>query len=315
MKTVLLYMFLLPAILGIIRKPQSFAEGGGQPVLSLAAAAKGSPAKRSSPKTEAGIVLKGDISVYIRFSGTSTAEDFFYVNAPFTGRTEEVMGKLFQWVNTDTLLARIVSIEMAALIDATPRISKRQTGKRWKKVFDYYDLHPQESGIIAHVYAHPKERIHPNERMFTVARKIVVIGKTMEPVYCPILPGQNARLESIKAEEESLQGLSETARQILRGTGESIKVKAVVEWVLPPKDGVYRVGLKVTTLKDGLGPGMAFHGRIHLGTSKNTMLVPRESVIKKGGKNYVILEVRTGLSNADETEITRGAEPGRFFIR
>lgn len=257
------------------------------------AAKNAAPVALKSPPAET--VGKGTMDVYALFAGTTTAEDFLDVTAPVAGRVEEVMGQLFQWVNPKTTLAKLASLEMAAIIDASPKTSKETAGRKWKDVFGYYEIKPEQTGLIVSVYARPKKRFSENERMFTVARKITVIGKTLEPLYSRLKPGGKAALESADG---------------------TVEAEGTVKWVMPAaKDGTHRVGLEITSTAEGLQPGMFFKGKIHLGASKTAAMAPREAIISKNGKKFMILEVQTGLEDAKKIEITQGAEPGRVFLR
>ncbi|MFH1618647.1 MAG: hypothetical protein ABIG11_01955 [bacterium] len=236
---------------------------------------------------------KGDLRAYARFAGTATAEDFFNVPSPFTGRVERVMSELFQRVTPKTVMARMVTSETAALLDATSEGSREQTANRWKGIFEYIDIMPQEQGLVVKIHAVSGRQADRNDPLFTVARRIVVIGRTIERIHSDIRTGQVA---------------------VLEGQGGMVTVTAVVKWTVPDTGGRHRAGLEITSDDTEVRPGMPMSGQISLGSSLGTVLVPRSDIIHYGGRKFMLLEVETGISTEDETEITAGTGAERAYV-
>jgi hypothetical protein len=237
-------------------------------------------------------IKKTDIEIQTQVSGIVTAQNLYDISSPFDGRVEEVMTELFSHVKTKSLLTKMVSTEMAALIDSTRADSKEQMEERWQDVFSYYEIYPQYEGIVTGVYVSPKQKVYKGDRLFTVARKIVVIGKTLQPIYVAPKPGLTVNLEYSR--------------------NKSIKLVTTLKNAIPLKEDerIYRVWLEATEFKDKILIGGSFTGNLFIAKSENTLIVPKKAIIESKGINYMILEVETGLSTTDEIEILR---PGKHF--
>ena len=239
------------------------------------------------------VIRKDDLEVYTKVTGLTTAQDTYEVYAPFDGRIEDVMAEPFTLVNPDTVMARMVSTEMAALLDSSSEESRKQTEKRWQGLYEYYSIKPQFQGIVSNIYAEPKAKVNKGDRLFTVARKVVIAGKNTEKLYSKLAAGMTADMVYVKDSE--------------------IKVKATLANFLPLKDSPYfnRLWLEVTGLRSGIKIGEQFDGYLLVGKSENTLLVPRTALLDKFGRRYLIMEVETGLSTEDQIEILK---PGMHFI-
>ncbi|MDT8286339.1 MAG: hypothetical protein RQ748_04440 [Elusimicrobiales bacterium] len=238
-------------------------------------------------KPEVGAIRRGDMELYAKFSGIATAQDVYDVHSPFDGRVEEVIGELFDFVTPKSVLARMVSSEMAAMLDYTGQDNRAQMQKRWKGVFKVYDVKPEQTGIISAVHAAPKNTVTKGEKLFTVARKILLIGRNTERLYYPPRAGMTAGVRYVR--------------------DPSVKLTARVTGVVPlaDKPGFYRLWLEADEIKQKVRIGHQFDGDIFLGKASGVEIVPRGAVVEKDGRKYLMTEVETGLMNAAEVEITR----------
>jgi len=238
-------------------------------------------------------ILKSDIEVYTKVTGISTAQDTYEVFAPFDGRVEQVMIDLFDLVGEKDVMARVISTEMAALLDSSSEENKKQTEKRWQSVYDYVEVKPEFQGIVTNIYVDPKSRVFKGDRLFTVAKKVVVIGKNTEPLYSLLAPGMTSELAY--------------------GKDDSVKLKAKLVNFMRLKDSprFNRLWIEVDTLRDGIRIGEQFDGYLFVGRSEDTLLVPRSALFEKFGRKYLIMEVETGLATETQTEVLK---PGLHFI-
>ncbi|MEI7436851.1 MAG: hypothetical protein WCL16_08620, partial [bacterium] len=92
------------------------------------------------------VIKKDDLEVYTKVTGLSTAQDTYDIYSPFDGRVEDVMVELLDLVNVNVVMAKMVSTEMAALLDSSGEGSKKQTEKRWQGVYEYYSIKPEFKG-------------------------------------------------------------------------------------------------------------------------------------------------------------------------
>ena len=139
-------------------------------------------------------IKKVDLDVFTKVTGLTTAQDTYDVYAPFDGRVEDVMVELLDLVKADAVIARMVSSEMAALLDSSGEDSRKQTEKHWQGVYEYYSVKAESPGIVTNVYVKPKTRVYKGDRLFTVAKKVAIIGKNTEKLYASLAPGMTAEL-------------------------------------------------------------------------------------------------------------------------
>lgn len=245
------------------------------------------PAPAEPPDWKAavqGAIKTGDITVVTPVTGVTTAQETYDVFAPFDGRVEEIHTELFSFATVKTTLARMVSTEMAALLDSSTEDSRKQTARRWKDVYDYTEIKPETQGVVTNVYAEPRTKVNKGDRLFTIAKKVVVIGRNTEPLYSALAAGMTAKVSHAR-------------------TGEEFDTRLVNFLKLKGSPLHNRLWLEVVDLKDGIKIGEQFDGTLFVGTSENAMLVPRTHLVSAGGKRFLITEVKTGLETAEETEI------------
>ncbi len=225
----------------------------------------------------------GNIKVVSPVTGISTAQDTYDVFAPFDGRVEDVEAELFGFVRKKTLLARMVSTDMAALLDASPD-SQKLTEQRWKDIYKYTEIKPETEGVISDVYVKPGDRVSKGDRLFTVAKKVIIIGRNTAPLYSALAAGMKASVTHVR-------------------TG--ARFDATLTNFLPVKGDprTDRLWLQVNDLRAGIKIGEQFDGTLLVGESKHTMLVPRGDLIESGGRLFLVTEVKPGLQTADEVEL------------
>lgn len=230
----------------------------------------------------------GDIEVRTPVSGISTAQDTYDVFAPFDGRVEEVQVELFNMVTPKSVLARMVPNEMAALLDSTPDSGRKQAERRWQDVYQFSDVKPEFKGIVTNIYVEPRTAVYKGDRLFTIAKKVVVIGKNTKPVYSGIADDMSADIRHFR-------------------TGEEFKTKLVNFIKLRDRPYFFRLWLEVLDLKEGIHIGEQFDGELFVGKSSNTRLIPKKNLFETGGRKYMMMEVESGLITEDEVEILRPA--------
>ena len=285
---VILALLTAPAFAG--PKPAAKAKTAAAPRAAAAPAAMPAPAPQPAGQpwiSPVQLNIKtGDITVTAKVTGISTAQETYDIFAPFDGRIEEVQTELFSFVTPKTVIARMVSTEMAALLDSSSAENRKQTEARWKDLYSYTEIKPETQGIITNVYAEPKAPVNKGDRLFTIAKKVVIIGKNTTPLYTKPAPGMTAEMRDARNPDEAL--------------------KTSLTGFIRLKDApLYnRLWLEILQLKDGIKIGQQFDGTLLVGKSTDTMLVPRKHIIESGGRRFLVTEIKTGLETEDETEIT-----------
>ena len=292
-------LLLLPAPLAAQTAPRSAKKPAAK---ARAAAAKPAPAKPAAPaekqrepaKTPPWLDLDGlfqknikigDIEVFTPVTGVTTAQDTYDIFAPFEGRVEDMQAELFEYVTPKTIIGRMVSTEMAALLDASTEEDRGQTERRWKDVYQYFKIQPETAGVLTNIYVQPKTRVLRGDRLFTVARKVIMIAKNTEPLYSKLGKGMTAKIEH-KRDPDNKYSTVLTDFVTLKGS-----------------PLFNRLWLEVTDMKGGIKIGEQFDGTLFVGRSGNAMLLPRSELLEHGGKKFMLTEIKTGLETEEELEI------------
>lgn len=227
----------------------------------------------------------GDIEVKTPVSGVTTAQDTYDIFAPFDGRVEDMQADLFQRVTPQTEICRMVSTEMAALLDASTEEDRRQTERRWKDVYQYHPVKPESAGVLTNIYVKPHTRVLRGDRLFTVARKVVMIGRNTQPLYSKLAKGMPAVIESRRDRDEKYQA-------------------ALADFVVFKSSPLFnRLWLEVPDTKEGIRIGEPYEGELTVGYSSKAMLLPRQELLEHGGRRFMLVEIKTGLETEEELEI------------
>ena len=269
---------------------------GGEPAAKAAAKQQSLPAANARTAAPAGNwvpldntfpknIKTGLIEVNTPVTGITTAQDTYDIFAAFDGRVEYLQSDLFDFVTPKTVISRMVSTEMAALLDSSSEEERKQTERRWQEVYKFFDVTPETQGILTNIYVSPKTSVLKGDRLFTVARKVVVIGKNTEPLYSKLSRGLTAEIEYARDPDS--------------------KFKTVLTDYVPLKGSPLfsRLWLEVTDIKTGIKIGEQFNGVLTVGRSGGAMLVPRGDILETGGRRFLITEIKTGLETAAELEV------------
>jgi len=230
----------------------------------------------------------GDIEIKAGIKGVPSAYETYDIHATFDGRVDEIITELFDKVDKKTLLAKMVSKDMGAILDTANKAdpeSKKEILKRWKGTFDYFNIFPTEAGIVTEIHVKPGDEVNKGDRLFTIAKKMQIIATNTEPIYSELSSGMKANMFYIKNND--------------------IKVDLTLKHFIPLKNkkNYYRMWLDIEELKDKVIVGELFQGTLYIGQSKATKLIPKNDVIFYNDKRYVIMEIKTGLISEDEVEI------------
>jgi len=230
---------------------------------------------------------KSDLEVYVPVTGVSAAFDEIDIMAPFDGRVEKIIAEQFDFVEKEEVLASMVSTEMAAMIDTSHGLSRKQMEKRWKGIFDYYPIKSQWRGVITTVYVEPKQKVLKDERLFTLARKVMIIAKNVKPIFSPLSTGLPAKMHYSR--------------------DKSVKFETKVSRFMPlaVNSFYYRLWLDIENLSDDIIVGARFNGFLFLGRVEDAVIVPKNHIIKVGKRKFMMIEIETGLADEKKAEIKK----------
>jgi|GEM_PF-1429820 len=226
-------------------------------------------------------VKSGELAIKVPFKGSSIAQDVVQITSPIEGRVMELYPKLFSPVGPDKLVAKLITKDLAAMLDASPEKGRSQLAERWKQVYKYQDVFADNAGVITNIYVRPNDDVYEGDALFDVAKKFMIVAKTTKRTYRDIHPGLEADVLHVK-------------------TGR--RYRAVIETVSKSKDS-YILWLSLGEIPSEVRVGDAFSGDVLLVRKENTKTVPRDQIYEKNGKTYLMLEVETGLMTDEDVEI------------
>ena len=139
--------------------------------------------------------------------------------------------------------------------------------------------------MVTHVYVQSKDLVKKGDRLFTVARKVILIGKNIKPIYSPLHTSLPATMRYVK--------------------DTSFKLKSILTKFIPlqPNSFYYRLWLDTGKLKNKTKIGERFTGYLFVGRTEDAKIVPTNSLINIQNKKYLLIEVETGLMTPESTEI------------
>ena len=247
---------------------------------------------RNFSQLEFGKVQGPGMRISVRFAGTSVAEDFLDITAPFDGKITTLSAKLFQWTGKGDDLGVVASSEMAAMMASS---SKGKVDKDMSKVYNIAHLKAPATGLVVKVNVQKGSMVYEGDRLLTVARKFYILAKTAKKLYVPLQKGMDAELTTrdgfkVKARLDRFSEIESTGRYLLR--------------------------LEVVSRDASLQPGMVFSGEVILVDHPLAAKVPVSALFQHDGKTYLftMTEVETGMRDEGVMELTSGAQPDGEFI-
>jgi hypothetical protein len=246
-----------------------------------------------------GRVERGEMKVLIHTRGSVRAEEVFRLKSSIEGRIEDVHAKPKKWFPAGKRLAHVLNKEYAALMDAKSTTPSQIIEERWQRVYQPTPIRCDSWCFILKVYARKKNWVQPEAILIEGARKLRLVGR--------IRSGDGKWIEKG-------QLLTYWARSNPRKR-QQVRIE---RFVLDTQGTDIESGGTFTALlnhRHYLNPGTEWEGVIEAEAKDKVLKVPTDSLIRIGDQVFLPVQVSTGITTHDYTEITAGVENNRLFLK
>jgi membrane fusion protein, macrolide-specific efflux system len=274
------------------------------------------PAKDSLQIVRAAKVSKGDISVTVTATGTVKPYNRVEIKAPIPGRIEEVLVQEGEEVKQGQVLARMSSVERAALLDAA-RAQGDAAVKRWEQAYKVAPLLAPLDGMIIVRSVEPGQTVTTADPVVVLSDRLIVEALVDETDLSMIKLGQKAEIR-----------LDAYPKEVFEGKVDHITFESKLE----NNVNVYAIDILPEKVPESFRSGMTANVTFIAKEKKGILLVPSEAIVewprnvprppaaefavyeKTFGGKLVPLAVRIGETDGRMTEITEGPKEGKEIV-
>lgn len=243
-------------------------------------------------------VKRGELVVRVKVTGTVVPEDVFRLKSTIDGRVESVNTSSYTWKGADEPLSMLAHKELAAMLDAKGVVGQELLEDRWQKVYRPTPVRCPDTCFVLKVYARAHTWVKPQAVMFEAARKLKMVGRIRPEDAHLIRDGMDLVFWPVKDPKRRLNG--KVARFVLDVQGEKIE-----------PGGSFALYMSPDRYFD---PGTEWEGEIVPMRKPDVLQVPTAALIQHDGASYLAVRVSTGITTADLTQITAGADDKREFL-
>lgn len=258
----------------------------------------------------------GDLSVRVTATGTVKPYNRVEIKAPIPGRIEEVLVQEGEEVKHGQVLARMSSVERAALLDAA-RAQGDAAVKRWQEAYKEAPLLAPLDGTIIVRSVEPGQTVTTADPVVVLSDRLIVEALVDETDLSMIKLGQRAEIR-----------LDAYPQEVFQGKVEHITFESKLE----NNVNVYAIDILPEKVPESFRSGMTANITFIVKERKKVLLVPSEAIMewpkdlhkpkdaifavyKKtfGGKPEPV-PVKIGESDGRMTEITEGLKEGGEIV-
>lgn len=261
-------------------------------------------------------VTRGDLSVSVTATGTVKPYNRVEIKAPIPGRIEEVLVREGEEVKTGQVLARMSSVERAALMDAA-RAQGDAAVKRWDEAYKVAPLLAPLDGMIIVRSVEPGQTVTTADPVVVLSDRLIVEALVDETDLSMIQLGQKTEIR-----------LDAYPQEVFQGKVDHITFESKLE----NNVNVYAIDILPEKVPDSFRSGMTANITFIVKEQKQVVLVPSEAIVawprgrpnpKKGdfavyqkgfGGKLEPLPVKIGESDGQMTEIRGGLEEGTGIV-
>lgn len=241
-------------------------------------------------------VVRRDVTVSVKASGTVEPKNLVPVRAPMHGRIEELRRDVGETVSQGTVLAKMSSADRAAILDES--LSQGATTyEKWKKFYRASAVVSPVSGMIINRRVVKGEAVRPGEELFTIADELVIVVRADEMDVVSMKKGQKAYLKFDAYPDQSF-----TAKVLSVGL-QAERVEGV---------SVYKVVLRPLKRPQGLKTGMSVEASFLVAEKKKVLVVPLAAVGGRTKRKVRALVVNSPKEKPEWQVILLGISDGRF---
>jgi len=270
------------------------------------------PAKDSLEIVRAVKVARGDLSVAVTATGTVKPYNRVEIKAPIAGRIEEVLVQEGEVVKTGQVLARMSSVERAALLDAA-RAQGDAAVKRWEEAYKVAQLLAPLDGMIIVRSVEPGQTVTTADPVVVLSDRLIVEALVDETDLSMIKLGQRTEIR-----------LDAYPQEVFAGKVDHITFESKLE----NNVNVYAIDILPEKVPESFRSGMTANVTFIVKEKRGVLLLPTEAIVawpksvpkpkeaefavyeKAFGGKLVPLGVKIGDSDGRMTEIAEGPAEG-----
>ena len=274
------------------------------------------PAKDSLQIVRTVKVARGDLSVTVTATGTVKPYNRVEIKAPIAGRIEEVLVQEGEMVKSGQVLARMSSVERAALLDAA-RAQGDAAVKRWEEAYKVAPLLAPLDGMIIVRSVEPGQTVTTADPVVVLSDRLIVEALVDETDLSMIQLGQKTEIR-----------LDAYAQEVFQGKVDHITFESKLE----NNVNVYAIDILPEKVPASFRSGMTANVTFVVKEKKGALLLPSEAIVawpksvpkppsaefavyeKAFGGKLVPLAVKIGESDGRMTEITEGPKEGTEVV-
>lgn len=257
-------------------------------------------------------VVRDDLSVTVTATGTVKPYNRVEIKAPIAGRIDEVLVREGDEVKQGQVLARMSSVERAALLDAA-RSQGGDVLKRWEEAYKPAPLLAPLDGTIIVRSVEPGQTVTTADPVLVLSDRLIVESLVDETDLAFIAIGQPTEIT-----------LDAYRQDQFRGKVDHIAFESTLE----NNVNVYAIDVAPEEVPASFRSGMTANVTFIVKDRKGVLLVPSEAIVawpkdvsnisnasfavyKKASRGRLEpVAVKTGESDSGMTEITEGLKEG-----
>jgi macrolide-specific efflux system membrane fusion protein len=261
-------------------------------------------------------VARGDLSVTVTATGTVKPYNRVEIKAPIPGRIEEVLVQEGEEVKQGQVLARMSSVERAALLDAA-RAQGDAAVKRWEQAYKIAPLLAPLDGTIIVRSVEPGQTVTTADPVVVLSDRLIVEALVDETDLSMIMLGEKAEIR-----------LDAYPEEVFIGKVDHITFESKLE----NNVNVYAIDILPEKIPESFRSGMTANVTFIVKEKKGVLLLPSESVVawpkgvpKPGTVEFAVYKktfggglepvaVRIGDSDGRMTEILEGPKEGQEIV-
>ena len=261
-------------------------------------------------------VARGDLSITVTATGAVKPYNRVEIKAPIAGRIEEVLVQEGEEVKQGQVLARMSSVERAALMDAA-RAQGDAAVKRWGEAYKVAPLLAPLDGMIIVRSVEPGQTVTTADPVVVLSDRLIVEALVDETDLAMIKLGQKTEIR-----------LDAYPQEVFVGKVDHITFESKLE----NNVNVYAIDILPEKVPESFRSGMTANVTFIVEEKKGVLLLPAETVVvwpksfsKPQGAEFAVYEkrfggklvpraVRMGESDGRMTEIVEGLQEGEAVV-
>jgi macrolide-specific efflux system membrane fusion protein len=253
-------------------------------------------------------VSREDMAIAVVTTGTVAPENRLNIQAPIAGRAEQVMVDQGDSVKKGQVLIWMSSTERAAVLDGA-RSDGADELKKWEELYRPTPVIAPVSGMIIQRNIQPGQTFGTTDAILVMSDHLIVQAQVDETDIAQLHLNQTGTIVLDAYPGNSVAGHVERI---------AFDAKTVANVT------TYEVDLLPEKVPDFMRSGMTANVTFPIGSKKDTLCVPADSIKTKDGRPYVLVpgphgepvnrDVTLGIADGKRVEITAGLAEGETVM-